>query len=132
MLSYRGWTFEYNREATVLLYARKHGDAELFNSPDCQNLIAVRDDAFPAEFQELLLRLGIDPAKEYEQSRVGREGGGHLYAIAYYFLGGITGYGQPQLLTGQFQVNFEEHDGFVKVIVNAIVPWQIAEPEPAQ
>ena len=60
-------TIRYDPDATAAIYATlRNGWAEDCGCVGCRNLLAQRDEVYPAAFKELLQRLGIDPNKESE------------------------------------------------------------------
>lgn len=131
VVKFHEWQLECSPEATRNLYAKKHSDAELSMTPACQNLIANRDNLFPRDIYKLLHSLGIDPANEYEQTRLYRTDYGHLYQMSYYFIGQIKSTGQPMVLEDICQIGFEAHEEpFTKVAISTILPWRIALDEP--
>ena len=67
-LTLNGQKITFDRDATVALYLEtivKPG-ADQCGCIYCKNFAAQRDTVFPAEFLELLARLGINPAQEWE------------------------------------------------------------------
>ena len=85
ILSYRDWTFEYNKQLTLDTYARiRESGAESCNCNDCKNYIANRDKVFPDEILKLFRDLGIDFTKEVEITNWERKPNG-LHHIGGWF-----------------------------------------------
>lgn len=89
-------TIRYDQEATAAIYARiRNGWAEDCGCVGCRNLLAQRDEVYPAPFRELLRRLGIDPNKESEVVADGPlENGLHHYGGWFFFVGEMVTAGE--------------------------------------
>ncbi len=89
-------TIRYDPEATASIYSRlRNGWAEDCGCVGCRNLLAQRDEVYPAAFKELLRRLGIDPNKESEAVADGPlENGLHSYCGWFFFVGEMVTAGE--------------------------------------
>jgi hypothetical protein len=98
-----GQTVRYDPEATAAIYARlRNGWAEDCGCAGCRNLLAQRDEIYPAAFMELLHRLGIDPNKESESVADGPLGNGlHHYGGWFFFVGEMVTAGQYMTLISE-------------------------------
>ncbi len=136
------WVIEHDVRATRAVYDAASGGAHRCECAHCRNFVAVRDQAYPRGFLELLLALGIDPHKEAEIAEFGPKDGGRLYQGWYHFIGRVLQ--DPEDL-----FVFSEHDPewsvffapgrglahpefgnqpLVQVDWSAVLPWQLAEP----
>jgi hypothetical protein len=69
MIIYRFWDWEIEvdtAETAEVQRSRPSGSPEKCGCLHCKNFVAVRDSAYPAEFLELLERLGIPVDRESE------------------------------------------------------------------
>jgi len=89
-------TVRYDPEATAAIYATlRNGWAEDCGCVGCRNLLAQRDEVYPAAFRELLQRLGIDSNKESEAVADGPlENGLHHYGGWFFFVGEMVTAGE--------------------------------------
>src|SRR5262249_16731343 len=89
-------TVRYDREATAAIYARlRNGWAEDCGCVGCRNLLAQRDEVYPALFRELLQRFGIDPNKEAGAGGEGPlENGLHHYGGWFFLVGEMVTAGE--------------------------------------
>ena len=81
-----------DRAATHAAYSRvRNHQASRCNCSDCRNFQAARASVFPAAFLDLLTDLGIDPEKEVEIYREGRNPeGNHSYGGWFHFVGSLN------------------------------------------
>jgi len=84
------WVLECDPDATRSIYEASSHGAHVCSCAYCRNFIAVRDEAYPSEFLELLAALGIDPHKEADIAEFGEEGAGRLYQGWYHFIGRVV------------------------------------------
>jgi hypothetical protein len=86
----------YDPEATVAIYARmRNGWAEDCGCVGCRNLMAQRNEVYPAAFRELLQRLGIEPNQESEAVADGPlENGLYHYGGWFFFVGEMVTAGE--------------------------------------
>lgn len=138
------WLFNVDRAATEAAYAHiPHGDAVRCGCAYCRNFIAVRDAALPADFQQFLRDLGIDPAKEAEVYHEGRQApGSHYYGGWFHFVGSLerTGDFAPVTFSGGLisymckpsAPNLPTFDDLPLVQLEfraSNVPWGLPDPE---
>jgi len=102
MIIYRFWDWEIEvdtAETAEVQRSRPSGSPEKCGCLHCKNFVAVRDSAYPAEFLELLERLGIPVDRESEIYHCGEiEPRLHFYGGWFHFIGRIV-HG-PEALTG--------------------------------
>ena len=86
---------EYDRELTQRAYSDiKGGDADRCGCSYCRNFSAQRRTAFPAEFLNLLDRIGIDAGKEGEVYDCGVVDELRIYGGWFYFAGKLIEAGE--------------------------------------
>ena len=83
----------YDRAATVdYYYTLTQGGADRCGCSFCRNFVLQRSTCFPAEFLDLVERLGIDAAKEHEVYELGATSTGlRLYQGWFCFVGEFLG-----------------------------------------
>ena len=80
-----GWVVEHDSEATASAYApQQESFAERCGCVGCRNLMAAREEAFPADVRRFLKQFGIDYRKEADASQLGPPEGG-LYPYSGWF-----------------------------------------------
>ncbi|HVJ27655.1 MAG TPA: hypothetical protein VM493_08925 [Vicinamibacterales bacterium] len=83
------YTLDHDTPTTRKAYADiPAGDSQTCTCAMCRNWLTIRDRVLPAEFRDLLDRLGIDYTKEGEiiqSSR--RRGDRHLVTVRYHAIG---------------------------------------------
>ncbi len=86
------WTVDMDPAATRAVYRRiARGAAVRCGCLPCRNFHAARPAHFAPFFRQLLATFGVDPRKEFEVRWVTPvEGGRHLYAGAYVFVGEVV------------------------------------------
>jgi hypothetical protein len=85
------WRLRYDPDATRRAYwAVDKGDPETCGCSYCRNWAAARTGVYPAEFLDLVERLGIRPDREANISHLTRlDSGIHLYSGWFHFVGQI-------------------------------------------
>jgi hypothetical protein len=96
----RDWEIEVDAEETAQVQrSRISGSPEACACLPCKNFVAVRHAAYPAEFLELLERLGVPADRESEIYHCGQvEPGLHFYGGWFHFVGRIVN--GPEAHTG--------------------------------
>jgi hypothetical protein len=140
------WRYTVDVATTTAAYAHApYGDAQRCGCSTCRNFVAVRDVVLPEDFQDFLVSLGVDPAKEGEVYHLGQSApGSHVYGGWYHFVGSLEAVGD--FAPVQFGDDFNCYmcrrsapclpalDGqpLVQVEFHAEnVPWIIEDEEPA-
>jgi hypothetical protein len=141
-ITFRGWTFECDTEATRTAYdGIASGGAEGCGCDYCLNFIEARRRVYPAEMLDLFARLGIDYRKEVEVYQMNRGASGlHLYGAWFHFVGRILAQPPaPEKLGEHFSVDFLTGKSLaaeafaarplVQVEITAEIPWLLKEQE---
>lgn len=79
-LAFKGWTVEFDRDATQSMYAKNPvGAADQCGCLECRNFTAARNRGlvYPAEIVQLFYTLGIDIAHETEVYTTGKISSGY-------------------------------------------------------
>jgi hypothetical protein len=94
------WEIEVNSvETAQFQQSRSSGSPEACGCPSCRNFVTLRHYAYPAEFLQLLDRLGVPADRESEIYHCGEiEPGLHFYGGWFHFVGRIVN--GPEALTG--------------------------------
>lgn len=144
LLELAGWSIEYDRGATAAAHGRAPATGpEKCTCDPCRNWAATRDRILPAEFRDLLGRLGIPLDREaevYHNCRL--DSGLHSYGAWYHFVGRVR-YGEqegsPNVAFDAFSVFFHSNPALlpeafsgqpvIQLEVAAEVPWLSTVPE---
>jgi hypothetical protein len=148
----KNWQLEVDPAATERAQAlREAGGPESCGCLHCRNFATARNVAYPAEFVQLLGRLGVPPDRESEIYHCGEvEPGLHFYGGWFHFVGRIVS--GPDALSGgppacaielekisdRFSFGFTNKLGLVptsfpagtvgQLEFSAKVPWVLSEP----